>query len=165
MTKWSASRSCTKCSESFPGPLQATWSLQALTEGWNRWLRLLHVCHFLLCDFFCAGVFYSYLTFCELHTSSFYLCCKCLGVVTAPRALESTRDLNPWKGLFSLGFTLLVREPAWEFKGVLWGNPGCGAGCCRDELLSTLGFTENAGGASFPSFLYSKKLLSLIIMS
>lgn len=163
MTKWSASRSCPKCSESFPSPLQATWSLQALTEGCNRWLHILRACHFLLCDLFCVGVFYSYLTFCELHISSFYLCCKCLGVVAALRALESTCDLNSWKGLFSLGFTLLVREPAWEFKGVLWGYPGCGAGCCRDELVSTLGCTVNAGGASFLSFLYSKSSLSIIM--
>ena len=63
-------------------------------EGRNCGLHLLHTYHFLNFYLFCAGIFYSCLTFCELHVSSFYLCYTCLKVVIEPGVLESTLDLN-----------------------------------------------------------------------
>ena len=116
-----AARSVQKTSSAPSGPC-------GLSRLWGQELWAPFTPHLPFSDYlFCAGIFYSCLTFCELHVSSFYLCYKCLKVVIEPGVLESILDLNSWKGLLSLGFTLLLRELAWEIKGVPRGYPGCRA--------------------------------------
>ena len=116
-----AARSVQKASPALSGPC-------GLSRLWGQELWAPFTPHLPFSDYlFCAGIFYSCLTFCELHVSSFYLCYKCLKVVIEPGVLESILDLNSWKGLLSLGFTLLLRELAWEIKGVPRGYPGCRA--------------------------------------